>query len=71
VKGLTSEEIEKGAAAKADNYQGWTLTKKGLGIEFDPYQVGPYAAGPQSVLVPYSNLKDIINPEGPIGQFVK
>src|SRR6185295_4958824 len=70
-KGLMPEEIEKGAAAKADNYIGWTITKKGLGIEFDPYQVGPYAAGPQFVLVPYSNLKDIINPEGPIGQFAK
>jgi hypothetical protein len=70
-KGLTAEEIEKGAAAKADNYQGWTITKRGLGIEFDPYQVGPYAAGPQSVVVPYSNLKDLINPDGPIGQFAK
>jgi len=70
-KGLTPEEIEKGAAAKADNYLGWTITKKGLGIEFDPYQVGPYAAGPQSVIVPYSNLKDIINPDGPVGQFAK
>ena len=29
---------------------------------FDPYQVGPYAAGPQFVLVPYSTLKDLINP---------
>jgi len=70
-KGLLPEEIDKGAAAKADNYLGWTITKKGLGIEFDPYQVGPYAAGPQFVLVPYSNLKDLINPEGPIGQFAK
>jgi len=70
-KGLTPEEIDKGAAAKADNYQGWTLTKKGVGIEFDPYQVGPYAAGPQFVVVPYSNLKDIINPDGPVGQFAK
>jgi hypothetical protein len=70
-KGLMPEEIEKGAAAKADNYIGWTITKKGVGIEFDPYQVGPYAAGPQFVLVPYSSLKDIINPEGPIGQFAK
>jgi len=70
-KGLMPEEIEKGAAAKADNYLGWTLTKKGLGVEFDPYQVGPYAAGPQFVVVPYSNLKDLINPEGPIGQFAK
>jgi len=70
-KGLSPEEIDKGAAAKADNYLGWTITKKGLGIEFDPYQVGPYAAGPQSVIVPYSNLKDLINPDGPIGQFAK
>jgi len=70
-KGLMAEEIEKGAAAKADNYQGWTITKRGLGMYFDPYQVGPYAAGPQFVLVPYSNLKDLINPDGPVGQFAK
>jgi hypothetical protein len=70
-KGLMAEEIEKGAAAKADNYQGWTITKRGLGIYFDPYQVGPYAAGPQFVLVPYSDLKDLINPDGPVGQFAK
>lgn len=70
-KGLQPEEIEKGAAAKPDNYLSWTLTKRGLGIGFDPYQVGPYAVGPQYVLVPYSDLKDLINPEGPIGQFAK
>lgn len=70
-KGLMAEEIEKGAAAKADNYQGWTITRRGLGIYFDPYQVGPYAAGPQFVLVPYSDLKDLISPEGPAGQFAK
>lgn len=70
-KGLLEEEIERGASANAKNYQSWTMTKKGLGINFDAYQVGPYAAGPQFVLVPYSNLKDLINPEGPVGQFAK
>lgn len=70
-KGLLDEEIEKGAAAAAKNYQSWTITKRGLGINFDAYQVGPYAAGPQYVLVPYSTLKDLINPEGPIAQFAK
>ena len=70
-KGLMAEEIEKGAAAKADNYLGWTITKRGLGIRFDAYQVGPYAAGPQFVLVPYLDLKDLINPDGPVGQFAK
>jgi Protein of unknown function (DUF3298)/Deacetylase PdaC len=70
-KGLLDEEIDKGAAAKSDNYESWTITKRGLGIHFDPYQVGPYAAGPQFVLVPYSTLKDLINPDGPIAQFGK
>ncbi len=70
-KGLLDEEIQNGAAPNAKNYQSWTITKKGLGINFDAYQVGPYAAGPQYVLVPYSSLKDVINPEGPVGQFAK
>ena len=70
-KGLESGEIENGAAPNAKNYQSWTITRKGLGINFDAYQVGPYAAGPQYVLVPYSSLKDLINPEGPVGQFAK
>ncbi|HET6972598.1 MAG TPA: DUF3298 domain-containing protein [Pyrinomonadaceae bacterium] len=70
-KGLLDEEIQNGAAPNAKNYQSWTITRKGLGINFDAYQVGPYAAGPQYVLVPYSALKDVINPEGPVGQFAK
>jgi hypothetical protein len=70
-KGLLDDEIQNGAAPNAKNYQSWTITKKGLGINFDAYQVGPYAAGPQYVLVPYSALNDVINPEGPLGQFAK
>jgi uncharacterized protein DUF3298/peptidoglycan-N-acetylmuramic acid deacetylase PdaC-like protein len=70
-KGLMDEEINQGAAATAQNYQSWTITKRGLGITFDAYQVGPYAAGPQYVLVPYSSLKDLINPDGPVGQLGK
>ncbi|HJY27912.1 MAG TPA: DUF3298 and DUF4163 domain-containing protein [Pyrinomonadaceae bacterium] len=70
-KGLVDEEIEKGAAANPMNYQSWSITRRGLGVNFDSYQVGPYAAGPQFVLVPYSTLKDLINPEGPVAQFAK
>jgi len=68
---LDDSAIEGGAAPAAKNFKSWTITKKGLGITFDPYQVGPYAAGPQHVLVPYSALKEIIKPDGPLGQFVK
>ena len=68
---LPEDMLQSGAAATAKNYQSWKVTRKGLGINFDSYQVGPYAAGPQYVLVPYANLKDLINPEGPIAQFAK
>jgi uncharacterized protein DUF3298 len=68
---LDNSTIESGASAEAKNYQSWTITRKGLGINFDSYQVAPYAAGPQYVLVPFSALKEIIKPQGPIGQFLK
>jgi hypothetical protein len=63
------ELIDTGAGPKADNYRAWNITKKGLWITFDPYQVAAYAAGPQYILVPYSVLKDIIKPDGPIGMY--
>jgi hypothetical protein len=69
--GLEDETIQSGAGPKADNYKAWAITKKGLWITFDAYQVGPYAVGPQYVLVPYSTLKDLIKPDGPIGAFAK
>lgn len=65
---LPDDEIQNGAGPSAQNYRSWKITKKGVGINFDPYQVGPYAAGPWYVMVPYANLKDVINPEGPIAQ---
>ncbi len=68
---LDDDWIRRGAGPDANNFRSWTITKTGLGIVFDSYQVGPYAAGPQSVLVPYSALKEIIKPDGPVSQFVK
>jgi hypothetical protein len=68
---MDEDWIKKGAGPDLKNYNNWTISKKGLGITFDPYQVAAYAAGPQHVLVPYSALKEIIKPDGPLGQFVK
>jgi len=68
---LDDDWIQRGAGPDANNYRSWTITKNGIGITFDSYQVGPYAAGPQYVLVPYTALKEIIKPDGPIAQFVK
>ena len=68
---VDDEMMKSGASARADNYKAWAITKKGLWITFDPYQVAAYAAGPQYVLVPYSALKDLIKPDGPVGSFAK
>ena len=66
---ILEELIDYGAGPRADNYRAWNITRKGLWITFDPYQVAAYAAGPQYILVPYSVLKDIIKPDGPIAMF--
>jgi len=63
--------IEEGAAPNAENYQSWLITRRGLAITFDPYRVAPYAAGPQSVFIPYSALREIIDPDGPLTPFVR
>lgn len=68
---LDDSSIESGASPDAKNYRSWTITKKGLGINFDAYQVGAYVAGPQYVLVPYQALKDVIRPDGPVAQLLK
>jgi len=60
---------QSGTEPTADNYAAWTITRKGLYVTFDPYQVAAYAAGPQYILVPYSVLKDIIKPDGPIANY--
>lgn len=59
---------EEGALPKAENFQDWNLTPGGLEIMFDEYQVAPYAAGPQKVLIPYERLKEVMNPEGPLAK---
>jgi len=68
---LTDDMIQSGASARAENFNAWTITKQGLWITFDPYQVAAYAAGPQQVLVPYAALKALIKSDGPISAFAQ
>lgn len=60
--------FSSGAEPTLENYRNWNITPGGLMITFDEYQVAPYAAGPQKVIIPYSQLQAIINPQGPLGQ---
>jgi len=68
---LEDDTIESGAGPSAKNFQSWTITKKGLGITFDSYQVGPYVAGPQYVLIPYQDLKEMVDINGVLGPLLK
>jgi hypothetical protein len=64
-------EWEEGALPAPENYQQWNITPEGLLINFDEYTVAPYAAGPQSVVVPYALLEDILAPEGPLATLTR
>lgn len=57
---------EAGAEPTTDNYRNWNITSDGLLITFDMYQVAAGAAGPQTVVVPYVELKDLIDFQGPL-----
>lgn len=60
--------IGRGAGASRENYKNWNITRRGLQITFDPYQVASFAEGPHQVLVPYSVLKSVIDPQGPLAR---
>ena len=67
---LDDDWIQRGAGPDTENYKSWTISRKGLDINFDAYQVGPYAAGPQQVFIPYTALKDLIKTDGPLQPFL-
>jgi hypothetical protein len=59
--------IRKGAAPETDNYNSWAITRRGLKVNFDAYQVASYAEGPHIVVVPFSVLRGVIESNGPLG----
>jgi len=66
--GFATDIFEDGAKPTADNYRCWNVTKKGLLITFPPYQVSAYAYGTQTVIVPYSALRDIARADGALAK---
>jgi hypothetical protein len=64
------EGFELGATAMPENYRIWNITADGLMITFDEYQVAPYAAGPQTVIIPYGDLGQLIQYQGPLTPYL-
>lgn len=65
------ESFSKGADPLPENYQLWNISNDGLVITFDEYQVAAYAAGPQVVVIPFSALQTIVNPQSVLGLFAQ
>ncbi len=58
----------EGLAPVAENFAHWNLTPGGIEFTFSNFQLGlDNATGDQSVLVPYSALKSLIQSNGPLG----
>lgn len=54
--------IEKGTA-EWDDYGAFVFGDEGIELFFAPYQVGPYAAGSHSAIVPYPKIVRAMKPE--------
>ena len=55
--------LSKGAEAKSQNYERFSLAKGGITIHFDPYSVACYAEGKYEVFIPAYILKPILDEE--------
>lgn len=61
----------EGVAPKAENFQDWTMAPEGLIVNFDVYQVAPYAVGPREVILPWAALKPHLRADGPAAPFLR
>src|SRR5437868_1074247 len=44
----------------------WAADKEGVEILFDPYSVAPYVVGPRECRLSYADVKEWLNPSGPL-----
>lgn len=68
---IAFDGFSQGADPLPENFQRWNLSDAGLVITFDEYQVAPYAAGPQVVVIPFPALQGIIASPGALDVFVQ
>jgi hypothetical protein len=52
----------KDTATKAHN---WVITTEGLKVLFSPYSIGPFAMGSMEAVIPWADLKAVLNPAAP------
>jgi Deacetylase PdaC/Protein of unknown function (DUF3298) len=55
----------------AEDLKMFVVSTRGITFAFAPYAVAPYVEGPYFVTVGYGDLKGLINPKGPLKEFLK
>lgn len=55
-----------GTASNIENFQNWNIKPNGILITFDQQQIAASVEGAQTVLVPFSVLRDMISEDSPI-----
>lgn len=68
---LGFDGFASGADPLPENYMRWNISKEGLVITFDEYQVAPYAAGPQVVVIPIAQIQNVVVPNSILEIFEK
>lgn len=61
--GTDAGMIERGTTPEEKNFQNFFFNNGDFILLFPPYQVAAYAAGPQTLRIPVSQLTDILRPE--------
>jgi hypothetical protein len=71
VEDLGAEMVwDEGLMPVAENFANLLVTRPGLLVIFDQYQVAAGVAGTPAVVVPWIDLVTVINPQSSIGRLV-
>ncbi len=62
--------IQAGTAPKEEMFNVWNITADGLLITFPEYQVAPYVAGARTTVVPWNELKGIIDTKSAVSGYL-
>ncbi len=70
MEGVGTDWINPGTTPMLANFDmAWAISTSGLVITFKELQVGPVACGTPTVTVPWSYLKTVVDPAGPVAGF--
>ena len=60
---MVPQMLNDGTTPDAKNFANFFIDNDALKIQFAPYEVAPYSAGPQTLYIPLSQLSSILKPE--------